>query len=78
MAQTRREFVKAAAGAALIPLAAEGGSPPAPASAKPYDVAVVGSGVFGAWTAFMLRKKGRRVALIDAYLAAARKQIVDG
>jgi len=67
MAQTRREFVKAAAGAALIPLAAEGGSPPAPAPEKPYDVAVVGSGVFGAWTAFMLRKKGRRVALIDAY-----------
>jgi glycine/D-amino acid oxidase-like deaminating enzyme len=66
MAQTRREFVKAAAvGAALMPLAAGAETPIA--AGKPYDVAVVGSGVFGAWTAYLLRKKGRRVALIDAY-----------
>ncbi|HET9793597.1 MAG TPA: FAD-dependent oxidoreductase [Thermoanaerobaculia bacterium] len=70
MAQTRREFVKTASagavGAALLPLAAGAAETPV-AAEKPYDVAVVGSGVFGAWTAYMLRKKGRRVALIDAY-----------
>ena len=32
-----------------------------------YDVAVVGAGVFGAWTAYQLRLAGRSVLLIDAY-----------
>ena len=32
-----------------------------------YDVAVIGAGVFGTWTAFELRKTGLRVALVDAY-----------
>src|SRR6266481_880935 len=32
-----------------------------------YDVAVVGAGVFGAWTAYQLQRSGRRVVLIDAY-----------
>jgi monomeric sarcosine oxidase len=32
-----------------------------------YDVAVVGAGVFGAWTALCLRRAGRTVALLDAY-----------
>jgi len=32
-----------------------------------FDVAVVGAGVFGAWTAYGLQRSGRRVALIDAY-----------
>src|SRR5690349_24781020 len=32
-----------------------------------YDFAVVGAGVFGAWTAHSLRQSGARVALIDAY-----------
>jgi glycine/D-amino acid oxidase-like deaminating enzyme len=32
-----------------------------------FDVAVVGAGVFGAWTAHRLQKSGKRVALIDAY-----------
>jgi monomeric sarcosine oxidase len=32
-----------------------------------FDVAVVGAGVFGAWTAYRLQRSGRRVALIDAY-----------
>src|SRR6266404_3237661 len=34
---------------------------------KTYDVAVIGAGVFGAWTAWQLAKRGQRVALIDAY-----------
>jgi sarcosine oxidase len=32
-----------------------------------YDVAVVGAGVFGAWTALTLRKAGASVVLLDAY-----------
>ena len=32
-----------------------------------YDIAVVGAGVFGSWTAYTLRLQGASVALIDAY-----------
>jgi sarcosine oxidase len=32
-----------------------------------YDVAVVGAGVFGAWTAYQLRLQGATVLLLDAY-----------
>jgi len=34
---------------------------------KTFDVVVVGAGVFGAWTAWYLAKRGQRVALIEAY-----------
>lgn len=34
---------------------------------KTYDVAVIGAGVFGAWTAWHLARRGKRVVLIDAY-----------
>jgi sarcosine oxidase len=34
---------------------------------KAYDVAIVGAGVFGAWTAYFLRQNGASVALLDAY-----------
>ncbi len=34
---------------------------------KLFDVAVVGAGVFGAWTAYQLRRAGAEVLLIDAY-----------
>jgi len=34
---------------------------------KTYDVAVIGAGVFGAWTALCLQRAGKRVALLDAY-----------
>jgi monomeric sarcosine oxidase len=36
-------------------------------STKTYDVAVVGAGVFGAWTALELARRGKRVALLEAY-----------
>ena len=39
-------------------------------SAKTFDAAVVGAGVFGAWSAWHLAKRGLRVALLDAYGAA--------
>lgn len=32
-----------------------------------YDVAVIGAGVFGVWTAYTLRRGGASVLLIDAY-----------
>jgi glycine/D-amino acid oxidase-like deaminating enzyme len=35
--------------------------------ASTYDVAVVGAGVFGAWTAYQLQRSGKRVVLIDAH-----------
>ncbi|MBZ5489433.1 MAG: FAD-dependent oxidoreductase [Acidobacteriia bacterium] len=34
---------------------------------KTYDFAVVGAGVFGAWTAHFLRQSGASVALLDAH-----------
>jgi sarcosine oxidase len=34
---------------------------------KTFDVAVVGAGVFGAWTAYQLRRAGAEVVLLDAY-----------
>src|SRR5579862_5456074 len=37
---------------------------------KTYDVAVVGAGVFGAWIALHLARRGQRVLLLDAYGAA--------
>lgn len=37
---------------------------------KSYDVAVIGAGVFGAWTAYHLQKTGRKVVILDAYGAA--------
>src|SRR5215813_7779708 len=32
-----------------------------------YDVAVIGAGVFGAWTAWHLKKAGKSVLLVDAW-----------
>src|SRR6266576_4245958 len=34
---------------------------------KTFDVAVVGAGVFGAWTAYQLSRAGAEVILVDAY-----------
>jgi glycine/D-amino acid oxidase-like deaminating enzyme len=36
------------------------------AGTKPWDSIVIGAGVFGAWTAWHLRKAGQRVLLLDA------------
>ncbi len=40
------------------------------ASSDRFDVAVIGAGVFGAWTAHYLHEAGARVLLLDAYGAA--------
>jgi monomeric sarcosine oxidase len=34
---------------------------------KTYDIAVIGAGVFGAWTAWQLAQRGQKVVLIDGY-----------
>ena len=36
-------------------------------SSETHDVAVIGAGVFGAWTAYQLQRSGKRVVLIDAH-----------
>ena len=36
-------------------------------AAQTYDTAVIGAGVFGAWTAYRLRESGQSVALLDGY-----------
>ena len=36
-------------------------------TATSYDFAVIGAGVFGAWTAYQLRRGGKKVALLDSY-----------
>jgi sarcosine oxidase len=70
MKTTRRDFVKTAVtgalGAAVVP-SLVGSQTPGVSSGNAYDVAVVGAGVFGAWTAYCLAQAGRRVALLDAY-----------
>lgn len=38
-----------------------------------YDVAVVGAGVFGAWTAYLIRRTGASVILIDQYGAGNKR-----
>jgi monomeric sarcosine oxidase len=40
------------------------------ATGNTFDVAVIGAGVFGAWTAWHLAKRKQRVVLLDAYGAA--------
>lgn len=76
MSTTRREFVKTAAagtvGATLAPAALASQSP-AVAAGDTHDVVVIGAGVFGVWTAYCLRKAGRRVVLLDSYGPASAR-----
>jgi len=63
----RRAFIKGAGAAGAV---ATGLAPPPTlpgGTGAAHDVAVVGAGAFGAWTAWHLRRAGRRVALVDAY-----------
>lgn len=62
---TRRQGLKlgAAAGLTVLDAPARGQE----AGATSHDVAVVGAGVFGAWTAAMVARRGYRVALVDQY-----------
>src|SRR6266571_5799556 len=67
----RRAFVKSLAAGAALSRGAPGGAR-APggrgmAAGKTYDVAVIGAGVFGGWTAYQLARRGKKVVLLDAY-----------
>ncbi len=58
---TKREVLGAIATAPLVSACVTTGKPKLP------DTIVVGAGVFGAWTAEMLRRSGRKVMLVDAW-----------
>src|SRR5207244_1452245 len=62
----RRAFISSAGAGAIAAGIAVRGARAAP-SGGGFDVAVVGAGTFGAWTAWHLRRAGRRVVLLDAY-----------
>ena len=60
--------VGAAEPEAAVPNVTPGRFLGAPAiNGKTYDIAVVGAGAFGGWTAYWARKMGASVVLIDAY-----------
>src|SRR5688572_13797280 len=40
---------------------------PAPSLGQQWDVVVIGAGVFGAWSAWNLRRQGKKVLLVDAW-----------
>ena len=64
---TRREVIRGVAGATAV--AAAGAAKSSRANARQetaWDVIVVGAGVFGAWTAWHLRRSGKTVLLLDA------------
>jgi len=67
----RRQFLKAVAAAATIgkdwKFARENLGAGLMTERKSFDIAVIGAGVFGAWTAYFLRKSGVSVGLADAY-----------
>ncbi len=58
MTMPRREFVRKLGAGAISPVLR---------TRNTYDVAVIGAGVFGAWTAYELQKSGQRVVLLDCY-----------
>jgi sarcosine oxidase len=59
---TRRSLLIGAGGAAASPLIAK------PMQSRPNShIAVIGAGVFGAWTAVHLLRAGHRVTLVDAW-----------
>src|SRR5437899_4081065 len=59
---TRRSLLFGAGGAAVSPSIAKTYK-----RGMKHHIAVVGAGVFGAWTAHHLQQQGHRVTLIDAY-----------
>ncbi len=64
---SRRTFVGAAVAAGVATQARAQTGTGKVAGGSTFDVAIVGSGVFGAWTARHLLSRGLRVALIDEY-----------
>jgi sarcosine oxidase len=78
MKSGRREFLETAGGAlaagAVVPQADPSARGPlVPPKNGVFDVAVIGSGVFGSWTAWHLLRAGRTVALVDTYGPASSR-----
>ena len=67
MKPTRRTVIKS-----LLAASTEATRATAQAAAT-YDIAVIGAGVFGSWTAYHLRRAGKRVILIDSFGAASSR-----
>src|ERR1700721_2056572 len=70
MKNSRREVTKILLAAVVAPPGLAASAASQAAAAKTWDVAVIGAGVFGAWSAYWLRRAGLRVILLDAYGAA--------
>jgi sarcosine oxidase len=64
MSVSRRDLIKGAV------VAGVGFTRATTAGTKGLDIIVIGAGVFGAWTAWNLQRKGHRVLLVDAWGAA--------
>lgn len=64
---SRREMTKILLAAAMASPRLKVSASSQTTVAKSWDVAVIGAGVFGAWSAYWLRKAGLRVILLDAY-----------
>ncbi|HXO35585.1 MAG TPA: FAD-dependent oxidoreductase [Candidatus Acidoferrales bacterium] len=67
---SRREVTKILLAAVVAPPGLAASAASQAAGAKTWDVAVIGAGAFGAWSAYWLRKAGLHVILLDAYGAA--------
>ncbi len=64
----RREFLsRTGAGLAAASIDLASAQSASPRTTRSPDVAVIGAGTFGAWTAFHLNRMGARVLLLDAY-----------
>jgi glycine/D-amino acid oxidase-like deaminating enzyme len=69
----RRDFLKLAAAAVAPPCVLQTTPRAGRWGHDAYDIAVVGSGAFGVWTAWQLQRAGKRVLLLDAYGAASSR-----
>jgi glycine/D-amino acid oxidase-like deaminating enzyme len=68
MTVNRRTFAKQLLAASAAPgFLGQTSSAPRAGSRGPYDVGVIGAGVFGSWIARELRRTGCRVVLLEAY-----------
>lgn len=63
----RREFISKTVAATAVTAAATRVSAAVQSGSNRPDVVVIGAGVFGVWTALLLRERGHNVTLLDAY-----------
>lgn len=62
----RRDVIRGLTGTAAVAASGLGRAVASAQGSERFDVVVVGAGVFGAWTAWHLRRLGQRVLLLDA------------